>query len=377
MAQPAEAADMRRVAVIAHSGRSLVRFRGPLIQALHARGLPVLAIAPDFDDARRALFESAGVTTHRLPVDANSSDRQIEKAIAAALAGFKPDAVVASGERVAAAGVLAGRSAGARRVVLIVNGLAALDMAQVQSAGWLAERSLRRQRTDAVKAAHLVVLHNAADRQRLIAAEIISPEHPHLVLPGSGVDLAYFAEAPLPPLTAGLAFLMASRLDSRLGALTFCRAARLVREKAPGARFQLAGPEGHGKTGLTVAALAREGEAVEYLGAPDDIRPLIAAAHVFVYPASGEGLPGAVLEAMSLGRPVITSTDPGCRQTVDERINGVLVAPGDVEALAEAMQSFLRRPDLIPAMARAGRLKAERRFDARTIAAELMAAILA
>ena len=93
---------------------------------------------------------------------------------------------------------------------------------------------------------------------------------------------------------------------------------------------------------------------------------------MFVYPAHGEGMPGAVLEAMSMGRPIITTDTPGCRDTVDERVNGCLVPPGNPEALAEAMQSFLRRPELIAAMARASRMKAERRFDQRPVVAALM-----
>jgi glycosyltransferase involved in cell wall biosynthesis len=73
-------------------------------------------------------------------------------------------------------------------------------------------------------------------------------------------------------------------------------------------------------------------------------------------------MPRPLLQALAAGRPIVTTNVAGCRETVDERVNGVLVAPRDPEALAEAMESFLRRPDLIPAMARASRGKAER-FD--------------
>jgi glycosyltransferase involved in cell wall biosynthesis len=79
-----------------------------------------------------------------------------------------------------------------------------------------------------------------------------------------------------------------------------------------------------------------------------------------------------VLEALAMGRPVITTNAPGCRDTVDERVNGCLVSPGDPAALAAAMQTFLKRPDLIPHLARASRAKAERRFDATAVNATLI-----
>jgi glycosyltransferase involved in cell wall biosynthesis len=71
-------------------------------------------------------------------------------------------------------------------------------------------------------------------------------------------------------------------------------------------------------------------------------------------------MPRPLLQALAAGRPILATDVAGCRETVDERVNGCLVAPRDAAALADAMESFLRRPDLIPAMARASRAKAER-----------------
>ena len=214
------------------------------------------------------------------------------------------------------------------------------------------------------------MFHNTADRAYLVAAGLLGPQQKSFVQPGSGVDLQRWAEAPLPPLQGGLVFLMAGRLARSTGADTFAVAAALVKSQAPHVTFLLAGPQGSGPEGLAPDDL--DNGAFEYLGALDDIGPALTRSHVFVYPAHGEGMPGAVLEAMSMGRPIITTDTPGCRDTVDERVNGCLVPPGNPEALAEAMQSFLRRPELIAAMARASRMKAERRFDQRPVVAALM-----
>ena len=77
--------------------------------------------------------------------------------------------------------------------------------------------------------------------------------------------------------------------------------------------------------------------------------------------------------SLTRGRPVIASALAGCRDAVDERVNGILVAPGDTAALSAAIESVLKRPDLIPAMSRASRLKAERRFDVAEVNRSVLA----
>jgi glycosyltransferase involved in cell wall biosynthesis len=86
-------------------------------------------------------------------------------------------------------------------------------------------------------------------------------------------------------------------------------------------------------------------------------------------------MPQPVLEAMAAGRPIITTNVAGCRDTVDERVNGCLVEPGNARSLAEAMESFLKRPDLIPPIARASRAKAERFCGIETVNNGLLAAL--
>jgi len=106
-----------------------------------------------------------------------------------------------------------------------------------------------------------------------------------------------------------------------------------------------------------------------------DPRPAIAHTHVFVLPARGDVVPQALIEAVAMGRPVITSTARGCRVAVREGANGMIVPAGDAHALAGAMARLLLRPDLIPSMSRASRELAESQFDARRINGMLLAAL--
>ncbi len=379
MAATAPSMGVRRIAVIAHSPMSLIRFRGALIRALHTRRHRILALAPGLDGTAAATLANLGIATATLPdrpVDGNAfAERQMAKALAEQLAAWKPHIVVSSGPAIAALGTKAGRDAGAETTMLIVNGRPSIDRSASPATGWFSARREQRQRLAGLKAASHIVFHNTADQTWLEGQGVIGAKTQRLLMPGSGIDLAHFAVAPLPDLSNGLVFVMLARFDQASGIQAFCEAAQRVRAKSQSVRFQLAGPTGHGSTAIAPAQLARFQDAVSISGPVEDTRPLIAGAHILVNPAVGEGLPGAVLEAMSMGRPVIVSSDPGCRQTVDERVNGVVVPPGDAAALAEAMESFLRRPDLIPAMARASRIKAERRFDEREVTGQLVAAL--
>jgi glycosyltransferase involved in cell wall biosynthesis len=168
---------------------------------------------------------------------------------------------------------------------------------------------------------------------------------------------------------------MIAPLDRRKGVVEYCKAAREVRARAPNTRFLLAGAAGEGPLAVAAHELEALGAAVEYLGPADDIGALLAKSHIFVYPSHAEGMPQPVLEAMAAGRPIITTDVVGCRDTVDERVNGCLVKAGDAPALAAAMESFLKRPDLIAPIARASRAKAERFCGIEAVNGPLLTAL--
>ena len=366
-------APSRRIAVVASDARRLLHLRAPLLSAITAQGHKLLCLAgsagkgdiPALADlgAEHASFPLGG------PLLRTLGDRTAIEALRTRLTAWQPSVVLGIGLKPM---VLAARAAArieGTRTVLIAPSLTGLSSGPERRPGiatrWLVQRALN--------SAHALVVHNSADEVRLRDAGVVPEALAVHVLPGAGVDLARFAPLPLPPLDRGLVFLMLTQRRRTKGILEFCEAARRVKAKAPGARFVLATnvpPDGIG--GIDTEQLRAFDDCVEMTGAPDDARALIGAAHVFVLPSYGEGIAQEVVEALACGRPAITTDVPGCRETVDERVSGVLVPPRDVLALAAAMESFLRRPDLIPWMAQASRHKAERRFDAQTVNGALL-----
>jgi glycosyltransferase involved in cell wall biosynthesis len=113
---------------------------------------------------------------------------------------------------------------------------------------------------------------------------------------------------------------------------------------------------------------------VDYLGRQEDVRPGIAAASVYVLPSYHEGTPRSVLEAMAMGRPIITTDVPGCRQTVEAGVNGLLVPARDTDALAAAMEQLIEAPGRIAEMGARSRELAAQRFDVHRVNDAIIAA---
>jgi glycosyltransferase involved in cell wall biosynthesis len=221
----------------------------------------------------------------------------------------------------------------------------------------------------------VVIFQNPDDRDELGRLGAI-PAHARVaIVRGSGVDLAHYAPSPLPP--GPPVFLFLGRLLRDKGIHEYVAAARIVRARCPAARFQIAGwldPNPESLTRRELDAVVADGT-VEYLGAADDVRPVLAAAHVLVLPSYREGTPRSVLEAMSMNRAVITTDAPGCRDTVIDRDSGLIVPVRDARALADAMLLLATAPPLIARLAAAGRDRAVALYDARAVAASVLAAL--
>ncbi|MCB1520400.1 MAG: glycosyltransferase [Hyphomicrobiaceae bacterium] len=367
----------RRVAIVAASARSLAVLRGPLIETLVRRGIAVLCIAPQFTTDDEARLAALGAEREAFDSEPGGPrmlrDWRVSRSLAEIFKRWQADAVIAQSGRLMCLALIAGRGCGVGRCLALVNELPIGSADKTVSAA--TERIPERLLAKAFAAADVVVFHNRDQLRQIERAALLPPGVKSHVVAGAGVDLAHVTAMPLPGAADGIAFLMISTLDLSRGVLDYCAAARSLAQRAPNARFRLAGPAGTGPTGLSPDALKPFSDVVTFAGPLADVRPALADCHVFVYPSHGEGMPRAILEALAAGRPVITTTTPGCRDTVDDRVNGCLVAPGDVEGLDAAMASFLKRPDLLPAMSRASRLKAERHFDQRRVLETITAAI--
>jgi glycosyltransferase involved in cell wall biosynthesis len=353
-----------RIAFVAPSIEAVAIMRRDLIEWLTDHGHRVLCLTPPGTGTYIRILRSIGAQ-HRVlepphPTLRILDDWQMITGLVTHFKDWQPNIVVGSGLRTLTLAAMAARRAGVRRVVSLVNGLPENG---IESIG-------RRRFADAIRASDAVVFHNRDNQQTLKRLGLLPPNMQTLVVPGSGIDLKSFPAKPLPPHDGALSFLMLSRLERRRGVLDYKAAAEKLKAHWPAVTFQFAGRESEEPDAVSPTTLT-EGGAIEYLGALEDVRPALAACHVFVYPSQGEGMPRAALEALATGRPVVTTRTPGCAETIDEKVSGCCVPPADAGALAVALESYIKHPGELPAASRAARLKAERRFDAREVSTAL------
>ena len=162
---------------------------------------------------------------------------------------------------------------------------------------------------------------------------------------------------------------MAARLVWSKGIREYLAAAREVKAEIPNARFLLIGRLDDNSEALTKAELDAFSDAgiVEYLGFSEDIRRELTASSVFVLPSYHEGTPRTVLEAMSMGRAILTTDAPGARETVREGENGYLVPVGDVSSLAARMKELALDATLRARMGEASYQMCQELFEAHSV----------
>ncbi|GGE14511.1 glycosyl transferase [Polymorphobacter glacialis] len=368
----------RRVLVVASLAWSLVNFRGRLLADMVAAGHHVTAAAPDVDPEISRVLKGMGVDYVQVPMQRASQSVVADLGTLAALVrligAVRPDVILAYTQKPIVYSGIAARLTGHARFYAMVSGLGHAFTDDGAGSGRLLRRVLARLYRAALARAQAVIVFNSDDGAEMARHGMLPPGLPVVQVPGSGIDIGRFAQAPLPP--GPPIFLLVARLLVNKGLREYVAAARVLRAEYPGLRFQVLGPPDANPAGLPAADLDawRAEGVIEYLGETRDVVPYLAAATVFVLPTwYREGLPRTILEAMAIGRAVITTDAPGCRDAVSDGDNGYLVPVRDAAALAEAMRRFARDPELAARMGARGRDRAENRYDVALVNRQLMA----
>lgn len=373
---------MKRLALITSHAPSLLSFRVPLIQALVAGGVKVWALAPNYDESSRAAILKLGATPVDCPIDRTGMSPLRDLAntwrMFILLRRLQPDLTLGYFIKPVIYGTIAAFFARVPRRIAMIEGLGYV----FTPAG--AGLSFRRRVLKVLvlrlykmglSCAHKVVFLNPDDRDELVVAGALLPEKAFL-LGGIGVELNDWK---LPPASAEpVTFLLVARLLREKGIEEYAAAARLVKEKYPQVRFILLGGLDDNPGALTEADVkgwCEEG-IIEWHGHVP-VRSWMAKTSVYVLPSYREGMPVSTQEAMAAGRAVITSDVPGCRQTVEQGVNGFLVPPRNPEELAKAMVRFIEQPELIQSMGKSSLRIAQERFDVHKVNERLMALLLA
>jgi glycosyltransferase involved in cell wall biosynthesis len=362
-----------RVVVISSYSNSLVNFRLELLKRMAREGHRVYALGPEHDDYVIEKLREIGVTFIRIPMARAGlnplQDVATFLAILRILRKVRAGVTLPYTMKPIIYGGLAARVAGVPERYALVTGLGyAFSPASRFSISSLVRALSIRLYKLALKGARRVFVYNDADYNDIVERNLVPDSSAVVKIPGSGVDLNHYRRTP--PPKDGLVFLLIARLLRDKGVLDYVEAARLVRSRFPDARFQILGmfdPNPSAISPAEVDGWVKEG-VIEFLGETRDVRPYLEACSVMVLPTYyREGIPRSILEALSTGRAVITTDMPGCRDTVRNGENGWLVPPRAPAKLAEAMETFAMKPDLVESMGAASHALARSKFDVHAV----------
>ncbi len=215
-----------------------------------------------------------------------------------------------------------------------------------------------------LRKAQKVYFQNAANRDFMLEHHIV--RGPYDLIPGSGVNLEQYRVLPWPDgETVNFAFI--SRIMREKGIDQFLEAAEAIRRDHPETRFHVCGRCEQDYQAI-LEQKQREGT-ILYHGNVSDISAIHAISQCTIHPSFyPEGMSNVLLESCACGRPIITTDRPGCREIVEEGVNGFVVRQKDSADLIEKIERFLRMSrEQRRQMGLAGRAKVEREFDRRII----------
>jgi glycosyltransferase involved in cell wall biosynthesis len=372
-----------KVLIISNTFDSLSRFRGPLISALIRGGAEVLCVAPE---ANRVSGEGAeevrklGAQCQNIPMAAASiapwRDLKTLVAVAKIVRQFRPDSVLTytiKPNTIGIFGVVAA-CAGTPRIVAIMNGLGFAFLGNRGFFGACFQCLVGLLYRLSFSATSSVFFHNQSDRDLFVEQHLVRAGKAR-VIPGSGVDTEFYRPTPVP--TEPIVFLMIARLIREKGIFEYVEAARKVRSIRPEIRFAVLGPLYSSPTAVSAATL--EGwiseETIEYWGQSEDVRPSLEKCSALVLPSYREGLSRVLLEGLASGRPLIVTDVPGCRELVEDGVNGRLVPLQDAEALSEACLRIAERPEVLARYGVKSRELAVSRYDTQIVVETLVEAL--
>lgn len=366
----------KKFLLIAGYPDSLLNFRGPLLRELHAEGLEVHVAAPSLppNSLVRNQLEALGVHVHEVSLRRTGMNPLADFATACQLwrvmCRIKPDFCLSYTIKPVIYGSFSAWLTGVPRRFALITGLGYAFQGDDGQRVWV-KRIVQGLYWAALNKVHKVFFQNPDDEALFYSLGIVDSQRKSVVVNGSGIDTSSFHVASLPEVPN---FLLIARLLGDKGVREYVKAASVVRQQHPEVGFGLVGWIDENPDAISADELQHwiEMGYLQFYGRLDDVKPAIARCSVYVLPSYREGTPRTVLEAMAMGRPIITTDAPGCRETVVDGENGFLVPVKSVDALAVAMLKFIEQPELIVQMGERSRSIAEDRYDVRKVNEQML-----
>ena len=371
-----------KILILASTPWSIISFRGKLITYLKKSKFEVHICSPfgeEYKHISKKLEQEYNVKTHdinlkRASFNINSDLRYIYNLILL-LKLIRPHFILSYTMKPVIFGSLAGWIMRVPSRNSMITGLGFLfsDSDSIREkiiknfAKYILRFSIRRN--------HNIIFQNNDDKKLFIGNGIAKKSQNFLVTNGSGVDLQYYSEKPLPPNPS---FLLIARMIKNKGIYEYIEAIKIIKKSYSFVSFELLGgleknidaiPIEHINEWVIQGLITYHGEVL-------DVRKAISKCSIYVLPSYREGTPRSVLEAMSMGRPIITTNVPGCKNTVINGVNGYLVEPKNPLSIANAMKRLINCRELRDKMGKNSRKLAEERFNDNDVAEKIISQLI-
>ncbi|NNG75311.1 glycosyltransferase family 4 protein [Acinetobacter sp. ANC 4277] len=362
---------------------SALNFRGKLLEAIQAKGYEIHVFAPDLTDFADKLnqLQQLGYQVHEIPMQRTGTnpikDLNTLMEMYRLIRQIQPDVVLCYTIKPVIYGTLAAWLARVPKRFALITGLGYAFQNVESGKRSIFQKMIHGLYAQALKHADKVFFQNPDDLKLFQDMHLLEANKPTVVVNGSGVNVQDFDVISLPLNAQGqvkASFLLIARLLGDKGVREYAEAARIVKAQYPETEFHLVGWIDDNPSAISQAELDTwvQEKTVNYWGKLSDVRPAIAASSVYVLPSYREGTPRTVLEAMAMGRAVITTDAPGCRETVSNGLNGYLVGVKSVDDLVQSMQYFIEDPKLITYMGQRSREIALNKYDVHQVNKHMM-----
>lgn len=365
-----------KIVIIGTVASSFYGFRADLIRMLLKKGYQIYAFTSEStaDDLKK--IEKLGATPITYTLNRGGlnplADMIATYQLAKKIKEINPDFVFSYFSKPVIFGTLAAKLAKAPRFVGMLEGLGYTFTEQPEG---LSKKTQLIKKIQvflykiALPQLDQIIFLNPDDPKDLLEKHSIHVKNVE-VLGGIGLNLQDYPYQPLSNIHLPLKFLFIGRLLKEKGIHEFVQAAKLVKKIYSDTEFTVLGAIDHHNLGAlqqTELDSLISSNIIQYPGHVSNIKDWIADSHVFVLPSYREGVPRSTQEAMAIGRAVITTDVPGCRETVVDGLNGFLVPKWDPEALAKKMIYFIEHPEQVRLMGAESYKIAVEKFDAEKV----------
>ena len=361
-----------KLVLISPKNRTVYNFRGDLIKEIIGKGYEVIVIGPDKKDVN--IIEKLGARFKEIPMIKTGTSITADLKYCDELTSFlrdeKPDVTLGYTVKPVVYGAIAAKRAGVKNINCLITGGGYTFASKSVKARILGLIVRNLYRVGLSNATH-VIFQNKDDLKEFCSRHLVNKKKCSFVN-GSGVNTEQFKPVPLPSEPT---FFMLSRLLKSKGVGEYLEAARIVKKQYSNVTFILLGKYEYVMQDAMderyIESFIKDGT-IERFEETDDVRPYYEMCSVYVLPSYREGTPRTVLEAMAMGRPIITTDTQGCRETVKDGVNGFLVPVKNSAAIAEKMIWFIEHPEAIREMGERSHKYALEKFDVNKVNADMI-----